>query len=50
MNNRTEGTINSLAAILVIFTAMLEPRISIGIALVALVGLAIYKFRSRERE
>jgi len=46
MNDKTEGIINSLAAILVLFTAMLDPRISIAIAVVALAGLAIYKFRS----
>ncbi|GAB4223404.1 MAG: hypothetical protein Kow0062_23460 [Acidobacteriota bacterium] len=46
MSSRTEGAINSVAAILVLFTAMLDPRISVGIAVVALIGLAAYKFRS----
>lgn len=46
MNSKTEGMINSLVAILVLFTAMLDPRISVGIAVVALIGLAIYKFRA----
>jgi hypothetical protein len=41
MSNKTEGIINSLAAILVLFTAMLDPRISVGIALVF---LGIYNF------
>ncbi|MCP4612438.1 MAG: hypothetical protein GY845_27385 [Planctomycetes bacterium] len=44
MSNKTEGIINSLAAILVLFTAMLDPRISVGIALVFLLGLGIYNF------
>jgi hypothetical protein len=47
MNNKAEGIINSLAALLVLFTAMLDPRVSVGIAVVALIGLAIYKFRSK---
>ncbi len=47
MNNKTEGIINSLAAVLVLFTAMPDPRVSVGIAVAFLAGLAIYKFRSR---
>ncbi len=46
MNNKTEGIINSLAALLLLFTAMLDPRVSVGIAVAFLAGLAIYKFRS----
>ena len=49
MNSKTEGIINSLAAMLVLFTAMLDPRVSIGIAVVALIGLALYKFSSKDR-
>jgi hypothetical protein len=48
MNSKTEGIINSLAALLVLFTAMLDPRVSVGIAVVALIGLAMYKFRSKD--
>jgi hypothetical protein len=44
MDNRTEGTISILAALLVLFSAMLDPRISIALAVIGLVGLAIYKF------
>jgi hypothetical protein len=47
MNDSTEGLISSLAAILVLFTAMLDPRLSIAIAAAALTGLAAYKFLSR---
>ena len=47
MKNKTEGIVNAVAAMLVLFTAMLDPRVSIGIAVAALIGLAIYKFRSR---
>jgi hypothetical protein len=45
MSNKTEATVNGLAAILVLFTAMLDPRVSIGLAVLFLIGLAIYKFR-----
>jgi hypothetical protein len=44
MNNQTEGTISTLAALLVLFSAMLDPRVSVVLALVALVAFAIYKF------
>ena len=47
MNNKTEGIISGLAAILVLFTAMLDPRVSIGFAVAALIGLAVYKFLSK---
>ena len=47
MNNKTEGIISGLAAILVLFTAMLDPRVSTGIATAALIGVAIYKFQSK---
>ena len=44
MTNKTDGTISILAAIFVLFTAMLDPRISVGVAVVFLLALAIYKF------
>jgi hypothetical protein len=47
LNNKTEGIIDGLAAILILFTAMLDPRVSVGLAVVALFGLAIYKFRHK---
>lgn len=47
MNNKTEGTINILAALFVLFSAMLDPYVSIVIAVVALVSLAIYKFAKK---
>lgn len=50
MNDRTDATINALAATLVLFTAMLDPRISVGLAVVFLVGLSIYKFRRKDAE
>ncbi len=44
MSSKTDGIINSLAALLVLFTAMLDPRISVGLAVAFLLILAIYKF------
>jgi hypothetical protein len=47
MNTKTEGTIAILAALLVLFSAMWDPRVSIAVSLVALVALAIYKFKQK---
>ena len=44
MNTKTEGTIAIVAAILVLFSAMWDPRISVAISVVALVALGIYRF------
>jgi hypothetical protein len=44
MSNKTEGVLSSLAAILVLFTTMLDPRISVGLAVAFLLGLGIYHF------
>jgi len=41
MSNKTEGTI--LAAFFVLLSAMLNPKISAGLAIVFLVVLAAYK-------
>ena len=38
-----------LAALLVLFAAILDPRISAGIAVVALVGLGIYLMTRRRK-
>jgi len=47
MTNRTEGVVSTLAALLVLFTAMLDPRISAGLAVACLIGLGIYHFARR---
>jgi hypothetical protein len=44
MNARTEGTLAILAALLVLFSAMWDARISAIVAVVALVALGVYKF------
>lgn len=43
MNQRTEGTLAIVAALLVLFSAMWDPRISAGLAVVALLGLGLYR-------
>ncbi|MBK9054673.1 MAG: hypothetical protein IPL78_28330 [Chloroflexi bacterium] len=44
MNDRHEGTWSIIAALLVLFTAMLDPRISAALAVILLVVFALYKF------
>jgi len=39
---RKEGTLEIAAAILVLFTAMLDPRISMALGAAALVALGLY--------
>jgi len=43
MSNKTEGIIAILAAFFVLLSAMLDPKISAGLAIVFLVVLAAYK-------
>jgi len=44
LNSKQEGTIEILAALLVLFSAMLDPKISLAISVVALAALGIWKF------
>jgi hypothetical protein len=46
MNTRTEGTLAIVAAFFVLFSAMLDPRISLTIAVAAMVVFGIYKLRT----
>lgn len=47
MSNQSDAIMSSLAAMLVLFTAMLDARISVGLAVAFLLGLAIYKFSQK---
>lgn len=47
VSNKTEGIINTKAAVLALFPAMLDPRVSVAIAVVALAAMAVYHLRSR---
>jgi hypothetical protein len=44
MHEKTAGTLGILAAFLVLFSAMLDPRLAAGLAIVALVALSIHTF------
>jgi hypothetical protein len=44
MNARTEGTIAIVTALVVLFSAMWDPRISVVVSVVALVALGVYRF------
>ena len=48
MSSKTEGTIAILAALIVLFSAMIDPRISAGVAVVALVAIGVYRFVRKE--
>lgn len=43
MKTKTEGMFAIIAALLVLFSAMWEPRLSVVVSLAALVGLGVYK-------
>lgn len=43
MNTKTEGLLAILAALLVLFSAMWDPRISVLVSILALAGFGLYK-------
>jgi hypothetical protein len=47
MSKQTEGTIAIAAALLVLFSAMWDPRISVAVAFIALVALGVYALTRR---
>ena len=47
IGNRTEGIIAILVAFFVLLSAMLDPKISAGLAIIFLVVLAAYKLLSK---
>jgi hypothetical protein len=49
LNAKTEGTIAIVAAMLVLFSALWDPRISIAVSVVALAALGIYKFVQKDK-
>lgn len=44
-DSKQEGTFVTIAAILVLFSAMLNPIISVILSLIVLSGFGIYKFK-----
>jgi hypothetical protein len=49
MTARTEGTIAITAALLVLFSAMWDPRISVVVSVVALAALGVYSFVQKDK-
>jgi hypothetical protein len=48
MDTKTEGTLAVIAALFVLFSAMLAPPVSVGISLVALLGFGLYKLAQKK--
>jgi hypothetical protein len=44
MNTKTEGTLAIIAALIVLFSAMWDPRVSVAVSVVALAAYSVYKF------
>ena len=44
MNTKTEGTLAIIAALIVLFSAMWNPLVSVAVSMVALLGFGIYKY------
>jgi hypothetical protein len=49
MNARTEGTIAIAAALLVLFSAMWDARVSVVVSIVALATLGVYRFVQKDK-
>ena len=49
MNTKTEGTFAIIAALIVLFSAMLSPVISVVISIMALAAFGIYKLVQKEK-
>ena len=47
MNTKTEGTLAIIAALLVLFSAMWDPRVSVTVSIVALAAIGVYKFAQK---
>jgi len=48
MSPKTLGTISIIAALLVLFSAMLNPIVSVSVAIIALIGLGAYQLLGKE--
>jgi hypothetical protein len=48
LDTKTESTLVVTAALLVLFSAMLAPPVSVGISLVALLGFGLYKLAQKK--
>ncbi len=50
VNEKTEAEISILAAMFVLFSAMLDPRVSVALSVIFLVALAFYKLTRPARQ
>jgi hypothetical protein len=48
MKSKTEGTLAIVAALLVLFSAMWNPIVSVVVAVVALAAFGVYSFMQRD--
>jgi hypothetical protein len=49
MNAKIEGSITIAAALLVLFSAMWDARVSVAVSIVALAALGIYRFVQKDK-
>jgi len=49
MNKNTEGTMAIVAALIVLFSAMWNPLVSVAVSVTALAAIGIYKFVQKEK-
>jgi hypothetical protein len=49
MNNKQESAMSIIAAFLVLFTTMLNPLVSAGLAATLLLAFAVYKYTQSDR-
>lgn len=49
MNDKQESTMSLIAALMVLFTALLAPPVSAGLAIFLLVAFAVYKYAQSQR-
>lgn len=47
MNTKTEGTIAIVAALIVMFSAIWNPLVSVAVSVVALAAFGVYKFMQK---
>jgi len=49
MNTKTEGTFAIIAALIVLFSAMWDPWVSVVISMLVLAAFGVYKFAQKEK-
>jgi hypothetical protein len=49
MDAKTEGMIAMVAAVIVLFSAMWDPRISVTVSVIALAAFSVYRFAKKDK-